>query len=135
VWGINRIFSDFERARRMGRRGREVVIEQFTWNKVAARTLDVYRQLLPENSLYPDALEQEQNSGSFVRLEAKLRIPTSVESKTANAVLETLKTNLASRGFAPRQRNHSLRIRGDWEKVADALAECRKRLVLAERDT
>ncbi len=135
VWGINRVFSDFERARWMGRNGRENLLGHFTWEAVASRTLDVYRQLSPEDSLYPIVPERGQNNGSLVKLEAKLSIPESAEIGAANAILGTLKTNLESRGFIPLQKNHSLKIRGGLEEVLEALAEYCKKPAPAEEES
>jgi glycosyltransferase involved in cell wall biosynthesis len=42
AWGMHQIFSDFDRARRMGRHGRRKVENGFTWDSVAEQTLDVY---------------------------------------------------------------------------------------------
>jgi glycosyltransferase involved in cell wall biosynthesis len=127
VWGINRIFSDFDRARWMGQNGREVLVGHFTWSKIASLTLDVYRQLSPERAPCMNVPSHEANNGSAVELEAKLMVPYRLENGTANAVLETLKTNLESRGFIPLQKNHHLKVRGGLEEVLDALAECCKR--------
>ncbi len=42
AWGLNRIFDDFDRARKMGEAGYEAVVDGFTWDIVAEQTLDVY---------------------------------------------------------------------------------------------
>lgn len=43
---INSLLEDPERARRMGEAGRQRVLEMFTWQRVAERTLTYYRALL-----------------------------------------------------------------------------------------
>lgn len=43
-WGVEWLFSDFDRARCMGENGRQKVLEQFTWDIIARQTLDVYSQ-------------------------------------------------------------------------------------------
>lgn len=42
---INMLLADPDRARRMGRAGRERVLERFTWSAVARRTFEIYRRL------------------------------------------------------------------------------------------
>jgi starch synthase len=42
---LNELVHDPERARRMGRAGRSRVLERFTWDAVAKRTLELYRRL------------------------------------------------------------------------------------------
>jgi len=46
AWGIGTMFADFERARWMGRNGRKDAEEHFTWDRIAERVLDVYRQAI-----------------------------------------------------------------------------------------
>ena len=45
-WGIKKIFSDFERARWMGRNGRYAVENVFNWDRIADITLNVYKELV-----------------------------------------------------------------------------------------
>lgn len=45
-WGIKNIFSDFEKARWMGRNGRVAAETAFNWDRIAEVTLNVYRELL-----------------------------------------------------------------------------------------
>jgi hypothetical protein len=45
AWGLGTLFSDWEKARAMGRAGREAVAESFTWEVIAGQTLDVYASL------------------------------------------------------------------------------------------
>jgi glycosyltransferase involved in cell wall biosynthesis len=42
TWGLNTLFSDFDRARWMGRNGRSVVENRFTWDRIADQILTVY---------------------------------------------------------------------------------------------
>jgi starch synthase len=44
--GVNDLLADPDRARRWGRAGRHRVLEGFTWNAVADRTVELYRRLL-----------------------------------------------------------------------------------------
>jgi starch synthase len=43
---LNTLLADPERARQMGRAGRERAVAEFAWPAIAARTVDVYRRLL-----------------------------------------------------------------------------------------
>jgi alpha-maltose-1-phosphate synthase len=43
---VNELVGDPERARAMGRAGRQRVLERFTWSAVAGRTLQLYRRVL-----------------------------------------------------------------------------------------
>ena len=45
-WGINNIFSDFDKARWMGNNGRKATEENFTWDNIAKYMLKVYEELL-----------------------------------------------------------------------------------------
>jgi len=55
AWGLGTLFTDFERARRMGENGRQTVLELFTWDKVAEHTLDVYQAAASQSSAGHDA--------------------------------------------------------------------------------
>ena len=46
AWGIKEVFKDWERARRWGKNGRERVINNFTWDIAAKRTLEIYERLI-----------------------------------------------------------------------------------------
>jgi hypothetical protein len=68
-----------------------------------------------------------------VKLEVKLILPTSVENPDGigdeiGEVLGMLNANLTDRRLALQQKQHYLKIRGDWEDVTRALYECRKGL-------
>jgi alpha-maltose-1-phosphate synthase len=45
---VNELLADPERARRMGKAGRERVLERFTWRAVAKRTLGLYERLVEQ---------------------------------------------------------------------------------------
>jgi glycosyltransferase involved in cell wall biosynthesis len=49
AWGINALFADFERARRMGRNGRDEIAARFTWDTVAEHTVDAYEMVVPRS--------------------------------------------------------------------------------------
>ena len=46
AWGINSALENPEKAKRIGRNGRELVLENFTWDNVAGTTLALYDGLL-----------------------------------------------------------------------------------------
>ena len=46
AWGINSLLEDIGRAREMGKRGRIRVEKYFTWDKVAARTIEIYEEVI-----------------------------------------------------------------------------------------
>ena len=68
-WGILEVFSDFGKAREMGRRGRRKAEVHFNWDRIAEQTERVYREVCPEeealayNSLR--ALERSIGHSSF----------------------------------------------------------------------
>jgi len=45
-WAVNTMFGDFEHARQMGARGRVKAAYGFSWDAIAARTEDVYQELM-----------------------------------------------------------------------------------------
>jgi starch synthase len=45
---LTEVVTDPERAARMGQAGRQRATEQFSWDSIAAATLDVYRSVLPQ---------------------------------------------------------------------------------------
>jgi glycosyltransferase involved in cell wall biosynthesis len=48
AWGINALFADFERARRMGDNGYREIAERFTWRIIAGQTLEAYELVVPK---------------------------------------------------------------------------------------
>lgn len=44
-WGLGTLFSDWDAAREMGRRGKQSVAESFTWDIIAGKTVAVYESL------------------------------------------------------------------------------------------
>jgi len=48
AWGIKAVLEDRSRAREMGAKGRTRVQRYFTWEQVAAQTVEVYRQVIAE---------------------------------------------------------------------------------------
>lgn len=46
AWGIKEVLRYPDRAKLMGKNGRQRVLDEFTWEKAARRTLEIYSQLL-----------------------------------------------------------------------------------------
>ncbi|MDI6811906.1 MAG: glycosyltransferase family 1 protein, partial [archaeon] len=46
AWGINSLLEDMEGAKEMGKRGRIRVEKHFTWNNIAARTIEIYEDVI-----------------------------------------------------------------------------------------
>jgi len=53
AWGVGRMFSDFDRARWMGRNGRTAVQERFTWDTITEQMLVIYRELCLNPAILP----------------------------------------------------------------------------------
>jgi glycosyltransferase involved in cell wall biosynthesis len=148
-WGIDRIFSNFDRARWMGSNGRKVLEKRFSWSKISAQTIETYEQLCPQPHVEP--AEQEplvasepatpprlkivampvppQEPRTSVKLEAKLIIPDNAINEETCMTFDSLKMYLNAYGFRATQRDHHLRIKGDWEDVTAALSEARKEIL------
>jgi phosphatidylinositol alpha-1,6-mannosyltransferase len=45
AWGISAVLSSPDRGRWMGVNGRRRVLENFTWDRTALKTLEVYREV------------------------------------------------------------------------------------------
>ncbi|MEM3041270.1 MAG: glycosyltransferase, partial [Nitrososphaerota archaeon] len=46
AWGIKETLKDPQKARKWGEKGRQRVLEYFTWRKAAKQTLEIYETLL-----------------------------------------------------------------------------------------
>ena len=47
AWGINGTLESPEKRNWLGKNGRKRVLSEFTWNKIAKKTIDIYEQVLP----------------------------------------------------------------------------------------
>jgi glycosyltransferase involved in cell wall biosynthesis len=157
VWGVNRILSDFDRARWMGQNGRKAVEERFVWDLVADQTLALYRELCPSPTVLPDTeassvptlldapfaetpraavpdgdlveiVSEEEKDGSPVYMQAKLRFRTTDLAIGVPNPLAGCRVSLARSGLNPQCLDHSLTIKGDMETVLAALNRCHKRM-------
>jgi glycosyltransferase involved in cell wall biosynthesis/uncharacterized protein YqgV (UPF0045/DUF77 family) len=91
AWGLSSLFSDFERARRLGENGRRTVEDQFTWDHIAFKTLGVYD---PSYGVFSDteemepaevaaAAEAEMAAEAEAEVEAVEPSPVELKSETA----------------------------------------------------
>ena len=46
AWGIKQVLQDKEKANLMGKNARKRVLDIFSWDSVAKRTLDIYKEFL-----------------------------------------------------------------------------------------
>jgi glycosyltransferase involved in cell wall biosynthesis len=46
AWGVKEVLKNFEEAKEWGKRGRKRVLEQFTWDIAAKKTLSIYEDLV-----------------------------------------------------------------------------------------
>jgi glycosyltransferase involved in cell wall biosynthesis len=149
IWGVDRIFSDFERARWMGGNGRKLLEKRFSWSRISNRTIAVYEQLCPplyDNSakqttqiisrrdpgVRPEIVEVpklQENLRANLKLEAKILIEERNYNQQNCSILEALKFSLNAHGFRTTQNDHYLKIRGDWEDVTTALVDARNEIM------
>jgi glycosyltransferase involved in cell wall biosynthesis len=149
AWGIDRIFSNFDKARWMGSNGRKDIKSKFSWDRISSQNLEVYEQLCPRPYRIPASQENQiatetvlvpgpriisvpakrKRNGSSMRLEARLLLPKGEISEDTRMTVDSLITHFASYGFTAMQKDHYLKIRGDWERVTTALAEARKEIM------
>ncbi|MEJ2646814.1 MAG: glycosyltransferase family 4 protein, partial [Sedimentisphaerales bacterium] len=153
-WGIDRIFSNFDRARWMGENGRKSVESRFSWDRISSQNVEVYEQLCPQaprkspekaNQIKVEEILasrprivsvpiQHRGNGSSMRLEARLLLPDGDISEDTRMTVDSLITHFAARGFSALQEDHYLKIRGDWESVTKALAEARREIIPLHSD-
>jgi len=101
-WGVNRVFSDFEWGRKLGRNGRQFLEQQFGWDKVAEKTLNVYRQLCPE--MVPQLVRHKFDPCIEGPPE-----PGRVRDKAENTVSDSLNIKLTDIKPALRQKRHYIK--------------------------
>jgi glycogen synthase len=146
VWGINRIFSNFDNARQMGENGRKFLEERFDWNRIADKTIEIYHEICPQAAPAPEPIpvpepvitdraeiEVEQiqpayRNDSLVRVQARVMIPM-VDSGGAEAAnVEVLNAEQVNRKVPTRHKKHYLKIKGNLEEVTNAIYKCREKL-------
>jgi len=153
AWGVGRMFSDFARARRMGRNGRKAVQERFTWDTITEQMLAIYQGLCPSSvmpayraadniltvlaesshetswggALDEDSLaviDEEGAYGSHICVQAKLHFAAADLEGEVDDALTACTSSLARSGLNPQCQDHTLIIKGDWETVLAALKRC-----------
>jgi glycosyltransferase involved in cell wall biosynthesis len=45
AWGVSTLLNDLDMAREWGKNGRQRVLDTFTWDIIAANTLDIYGRM------------------------------------------------------------------------------------------
>jgi len=45
AWGINSVLENADKKKWLGKNGRKRVLNEFTWDKIAAKTLGLYEQI------------------------------------------------------------------------------------------
>ncbi len=148
-WGIDRIFSDFDRARWMGSNGRKGVENNFSWDRISSQSIEVYHKLCPQTYSKPEQQKQftrtqriripghriislqskRKGNGSSLTLEARLHLPDEAISEDPKSTVKSLISHFASHGFEAMQKDHYLKIRGDLEHLTTALVEARKEII------
>jgi len=156
AWGVGHMFSDLDRARRMGRNGRKAVQERFTWDTITEQMLAIYEALCPSPAVVPDraadsvqdvlaessletpwtgaldedslAVMEEGAYGPHLSVQVKLHLATADLEGEVDDALTTCTSSLARSGLNPQRQDHTLTIRGDWETVLAALKRCDQRM-------
>lgn len=148
--GIGTIFSDFERARWMGRNGRKAVDECFTWDMIVEQTLAAYKEVCPVS--IPDTgysvLEEEprpfdQAQGRLVgmrnresgieqapasELLTNLRLEVNPDGDGARNSLDSYREHLVQIGLAPQQENSGILLKGNFQTLLAAIERCHEKM-------
>jgi uncharacterized protein YqgV (UPF0045/DUF77 family) len=143
AWGLGAAFSDFERARWMGRNGRKAVEECFTWDKIVKQTLAVYkeacpflaqpaqeiRELWPVSRVSGDG-RRATRDGLAAPLDvlAELRLEVGHDGNGTRSPLTTYKDRLVEIGIHPEQENGSMILRGKLETLFAAIEHCHQQM-------
>lgn len=87
AWGVGTIFSNFDHARYMGSRGRVKAAFQFSWDRIAEVTNDVYDELFgiypppPEEAAVEQEVKVEEQEAKIEEQEAKVEEQEAVEEE------------------------------------------------------
>jgi glycosyltransferase involved in cell wall biosynthesis len=156
AWGVGHMFSDFARARRMGRNGHSAVQKRFSWDTITEQMLAIYQGLCPSPVVLPHraansvqaviaepsletpwtraldkdslAVVEEGTHGPHICVQVKLHLAAADLEGEVDDALTTCTSSLAHSGLNPQRQDHTLTIRGDWETVLAALKRCDHRL-------
>jgi glycosyltransferase involved in cell wall biosynthesis len=136
TWGVNTLFSNFERARTMGHNGRNTVKERFGWKRIAEQTRDLYQwirpadaadsQTLPRTSSTRIRTGRKTDPAIPVKLGARLSFRMAHSGNGDAARLAAFRESLTQQGFVPQGKGTHLSIDGDWETVLGALMQCHR---------
>jgi len=136
AWSLSTIFSDFERARCMGRNGRKAVDECFTWDMIVEQTLAAYREVCPVS--IPDirsmagatgySILQENRESRTDELLTNLRLQISPDGDGAKHSLDSYRQHLEQIGLHPEQNDGSILLKGKFETLLAAIERCHKQM-------
>lgn len=134
AWGLGKIFSDFERARWMGRNGRKAVDECFTWDTIVEKTLAVYKEVCP--FLTPDSgysiLAENQEPGikqaPLGDLFTNLRLEVNHNGDGTRHSLDSYMERLVQIGLQPQRDNGSIILKGRLRTLLAALERCHEQM-------
>ena len=124
--GLGTIFSDFERARLMGRNGRKAVDERFTWDMILEKTLAVYKEVCPvlaEDSGY-SILEPEIEQAPLNELFTNLRLEIDHNGDSTKHTLDSYRERLVQIGLQPQRDNGSIILKGGFRTLLTAVEQC-----------
>ena len=138
IWGINKIFSNFDGARQMGDNGRKCLEERFDWNIIADKTIEVYYDISPHLKPAPVAepapvvIESIQETK---QLEPVYSVQESVELEpvmaddgaSEAAVIEAM-TSAGPVRKVTRHKKSYQNIKGELAEVTNAIYKCREKL-------
>jgi glycosyltransferase involved in cell wall biosynthesis/uncharacterized protein YqgV (UPF0045/DUF77 family) len=136
AWGLNMIFSDFERARWMGRNGRKAVDGCFTWDMIVENTLATYEEVCPVSIPDAAAMARSIAEGGESRIEqaalgelfTNLRLEVNPDGDSARHSLNIYRERLAQIGLVPQQENSSLLLKGKFQTLLAAIERCHKQM-------
>jgi hypothetical protein len=134
TWGLGTIFSDFERARWMGRNGRKAVDESFTWDTIVEKTLTVYEEVCPVSKpdsgylILADNQESVIERASLGDLFTNLRLEVDHNGDGTRHVLEAYRQRLMQIGLQPQRDNGSIILKGRFRTLVDALERCHEQI-------
>jgi glycogen synthase len=131
AWGVNSLFSDFDRARRLGESGRRAVEDRFSWDHIAGQTLAVYdpsavcvAKPAPEPVAEPAREVVAVRTPAPVPVVAKLIVKVAGGGQVLSDALTSCMLVLAEAGLSPQIRDAVITVAGEWGAVSDAIRAC-----------
>jgi uncharacterized protein YqgV (UPF0045/DUF77 family) len=128
------VFSDFERARWMGRNGRKAVDECFTWDMIVEKTLAVYEEVCPVPmpdsgySILAESQEPRIEQAPLGELLTNLRLEVNHNGDGTRHSLDSYRERLVQIGLQPRQDNGSIFLKGRFETLLAAVERCHEQM-------